>query len=58
MQPQNMQMLCQISPRRMCNPCGVTMEISSTACRLLIYDVKRNIKIGSMGPIKAEFEFP
>ena len=38
--PQNKQMHCQISPRRVCNPCGYTMKISSVYQRLLIYDVK------------------
>ena len=45
-----MQMLCQISPRRTCNPCGNTMKISLRYHRLLIYDVKRTTKIDGMGP--------
>ena len=45
-------MHCRISPRRMCNPCGYTMKISSRYHRILIYDVKRNIKIDSIGPFK------
>ena len=46
---QNMQMHGPISPRRTCSPCGYTMKISSRYHRLLIYDVKRTTKIGSMG---------
>ena len=39
MKPQNKQKHCQISPRRVYNPCGYTMKISSMYHRLLIYDV-------------------
>ena len=52
MKPQNRQMHGQISPRRVCNPCGYTMKMSSRYHRLLIYDVKRNSKIDGMGPFK------
>ena len=45
-------MHCQISPRRTCNPCGFTTQISSRYHRLLIYDVSRNTKIDGMGPFK------
>ena len=47
-----MQMYCQISPRRACNPCVYTMKTSSRYHRLMIYDVKRNSKIDGMGPFK------
>ena len=52
--PQNKQMHCQISPRRMCNPCGYTMKISSRfhIPVLLIYAVNRNTKIDGMGHFK------
>ena len=52
MKPQNMQMHCQISLRRKCNPCGYTMKMSSRCHRLLIYDVKRTNEIDGMGPFK------
>ena len=45
-----MQIPCRISPRRMCNPCGYTMKMSSSYHRLLIYDVKRNSEMDGMGP--------
>ena len=48
---------CRISPRRMCNPCGYTMKISSRYHRLLIYDVKRNINIDCTGPFKVTAGF-
>ena len=51
MKPQNKQMHCQISPRA-CNLCGYAMKISSMYHRVLIYDVKRTIKIDGMGPFK------
>ena len=50
-------MHCRISPRRMCNPCGYTMKISSRYHRILIYDVKRNIKIDGIGPFKVTAGF-
>ena len=50
MKPQNKQMHCRISPRRMCHSCGYTMKISSRYHRLLIYDVKQYTKIDGMGP--------
>ena len=50
MKPQNMQMHCQISPRRKCNPCGYTMKMSSRHNRLLNYDLKKTTKIDGMGP--------
>ena len=43
----------RISPRKSCNPCGNTMEISSGYLMLLIYDVKRTIKINGMGPFNS-----
>ena len=52
MKPQNKQMHCPLSPKRMCNPCGYTMKINSRYHRLLIYDVKRTTKIDGMGPFK------
>ena len=52
MKPQNKQMHCQISPRRVCNPCGYTMKMSSIYHRLLIYDVKRTTNTDGMGPFK------
>ena len=42
--PQNKQMHCQISPKRMCDPRGCTMKIRSRYHRLLIYDVKGILK--------------
>ena len=53
--PQNNQMHCQISPRRKGNPCGYTMNISLRYHRLLIYDVKRTIKMDGMGPFNLQF---
>ena len=45
--------IAEMSPRRMCNPCGCTMKIISRYYnRLLIYDVKRTTKIDGMGPLK------
>ena len=44
----------RISPRRTRNPCDYTMKISSRFHRLLIYDVKRNTNIDSMGPFNLE----
>ena len=43
-------MHCQISPGRMCNPCGYTMKMSPRNDRLLIYDIKRTAKIDCTGP--------
>ena len=46
----NMYIHCRISPRRTCKPCGFTMKINSRGHRQLIYIVKRNTVIDSMGP--------
>ena len=45
MKRQNKKIYCRISLRRMCNPCGYTMKISSGYHRLLVNDVKRTTKI-------------
>ena len=55
MKPQNKQMHCRLSPRRMCNPGGYTMKIISRCRRLLIYDIKRSTEIDSTGPFKLFF---
>ena len=52
--PQNKYMLCQISPRKMCNPCDYAMKISCRYHRLLIYHVKRTTKIDGMGPFNVK----
>ena len=52
MKPQNKQMHCQISPRRVCHPCGYTIKMGSRYHRLLIYDVKRTTNIDGMGPFQ------
>ena len=53
--PQNKQMYCRISQRRMCKPCAYTVKISSRYRRHLIYDVKRTTKIDGMGPFNKLF---
>ena len=50
--PQNKQTHCRISPRRMCNPSGYAMKISSKYHRFLICDVKRTTKKEGMSPFK------
>ena len=52
MESQNMQ-IEKISPRRTCNLCGFTMEISSRYNCLLIYDVKRITNIDGIGTLTA-----
>ena len=52
MESQNIQIHCQISPRRVCNRCGCTMKISCRYHRYLIYEVKTTTKIDGMDPFK------
>ena len=53
--PQNKQMHFQISPRRMCIPCGYTMKMGSRYHKLLIYDVRRTTEIDCMDPFNVYF---
>ena len=51
--------ISRISPERMYNPCGFTMEISSRCNRLAIYDVKRNTKTDiNINKNKSVFRLP
>ena len=48
----NIQIHCQISPRKTYRPCGFTMIVtcSSRGHRLLIYILKSHTKMDVMGP--------
>ena len=54
--PQNWEMHCRISPRRMRKSGDHTLKISSRYHRLLFYDVKRTTKIDGLGPFKYTLE--